>query len=144
MEYDIKEKKENILLSRTEILMEIKHQGSANPPYKAVKKEIANQLKADENLIVVKHIYPAFGEGKSSVIAYIYKDEASLKNIEPRNKKAEASAKKAAEEAKKTPAEAIKEQAKPDVQEQKKQESEKEPASAQESPAEKKKPEGEK
>lgn len=111
MEYNIKEKKENALLSRTELSIEIKHSGSANPSYENIKKEIASKLKADEKLIVIKHVYPAFGEGKSDVIAYVYKDETSLKKTEPRNKKAEAAAKKAAAEEK--PAEPAKE-AKPE------------------------------
>ena len=140
MEYNIKDKKENALLSRTEISLEIKHFGSANPSYGAIKKEIANQLKIKENLIVIKHVYPTFGEGKSDVTAYVYKDEASLKKIEPRDKKAEAAAKKPAEEKKEAPAET--------KTEEKKEEPSKEESKPEEKPAEEKKeiekPEGEK
>ena len=135
MEYTIKEKKENVLLSRTELSIEIEHHGSPNPSASAVKKEIAKQLNINENLIVIRHIYPAFGEGKSEVIAYAYKDESSLKSIEPRNKKAEEAAKKSAEEAKKSA------ETKPDTQEQATPEENKE------APKEEKKetkPEGEK
>jgi ribosomal protein S24E len=143
MEYNIKEKKENTLLSRTELSIEIKHFGSANPSYENIKKEIANQLKADEKLIVIKHVYPAFGEGKSDVIAYIYKDEESLKKTEPRNKKAEAAAKKAAAESKEAAPES-KEAAPAPAEKPKEAPAEKkEEKPAEEPPKEEAKPEGE-
>jgi ribosomal protein S24E len=103
-DYSIKSKKEIPLMSRTEAIVEVKHTGAANPPYTVISKELANLLKADQKLIVVKHVYPKFGEGRSEVIAYVYKDEASMLKFEPKKKEkktAEAAAAPAPAEAKK-------------------------------------------
>ena len=102
-DYSVKSKKEIPLMSRTEVTIDIKHTGAANPPYSVISKELASMLKADQKLIVVKHVYPKFGEGRSEVIAYVYKDEASMLRFEPKKKekKTEAAAAPAPAEAKK-------------------------------------------
>jgi len=85
-DYSVKSKKELPLMSRTEVIVEVKHTGAANPPYSVISKELANLLKADQKVIVIKHVYPKFGEGRSEVIAYVYKDEASMLKFEPKKK----------------------------------------------------------
>lgn len=75
------------LLSRKDYIINIDYDG-ATPKNEEVKKMLASNLKHDESLIVVKHIYPVFGEKKANVVASIYDDIASLKKIEERKKKA--------------------------------------------------------
>ncbi len=77
----ILEKKPNPLLSRTEIKAEIEYTG-ATPSNNDVKNELAKQLSADVNLVVVKQILPIFGLRKSTVNAYLYDSKEALMKIE--------------------------------------------------------------
>ena len=150
MEFNIKEKKENSLLSRIELSIEIKHFGTANPSYANIAKEIANQLKTKEDLIVIKHVYPAFGEGKSDVTAYVYKNKEALEKTETHEMKKRAAADKKAAEAKKEekPAEApAKKEAAPAPAEKPAEPAKEAPAeekAPEEKPVKEEKPEGEK
>ena len=89
MELTILDKQEKPLLSRLEIKAEITYQGPV-PTTADVKKALASSLKADETLLVVKHIYPIYKNSKASVIAYHYKNKDEMKRIEPAPKKAAA------------------------------------------------------
>ncbi len=75
------------LLSRKDYLIEMDYE-SATPSKDEVKKKLAAHLHHDESLIVLKHIYPRFGEKIADIIAYAYKDAESLKKIEEIKKKA--------------------------------------------------------
>ena len=88
MDLKIIEKREEPLLSRTKIISEVNFE-AATPSTKEVKSKIASSLNADENLIVVKHIYTEFGFKKADVSAYLYKDEKEMENIEIKPKKQE-------------------------------------------------------
>lgn len=104
MELNITEKKEESLLSRTEVKASISFAG-AIPPKDDIKKELALQLKADENLIVVKKVFSKFKGNNADVLAYHYIDEGCMKRIEgKKQKKAEAKeGEEAAPEAKEEP-----------------------------------------
>jgi ribosomal protein S24E len=81
MELKLIEKKDNTLLSRTEITLEgIKE--AITPSYDSLKKKIAEQFSADASLIAIRHIYPQFGTTKFKVVAYIYADKNSMENLE--------------------------------------------------------------
>ncbi len=112
MELKITNKKDNSLLHRVEVEAELTAVG-ATPSNKEVAKELSSQLKVDEKLIVIKHIYSRFGTQMSDVLAYAYNHEEKMKEIEilkepKEEKKAEAPA-EAKPEAK--PAEKKKEEA---------------------------------
>lgn len=117
MKVEIKNKKENPLLSRIEVSGIVIFEGST-PSNLQVAQSIASQLKADASMVKMKNMYTGFGERRAEFTAFVYKSKADLDKIEPKPKKqlekeqknAEA-AKKAAEEAK--PAEK-KEEAKPE------------------------------
>ena len=95
---------EKQLLERKEVKRSLSFIGKATPSNAEIRKDIASQLKAAENLVIVKHVYTKFGSGEASVEAYVYDSESSLKKFEPVTKhmklKAEELAKKAAEAAK--------------------------------------------
>ena len=74
------------LLSRKDYTIELSYEG-ATPSKEETKKKLAEFLKHDTNLIVLKHIYPKFGERKVDILAYLYKDHESLKKIEEHKKK---------------------------------------------------------
>lgn len=104
MKLEIKNKKENPLLHRTEIKALLTWEG-ATPSNEKVKKEIASQLKADEKLVIVKHIYTKFGTTTADVLAYLYEDQESMKTIEFLKPSAEKKEEKPAEEKAEKPAE---------------------------------------
>ena len=85
MNLDITSKKEEPLLSRTEVNAVLDFE-KATPSYKEVATLLASGLKADEKLIAVRHVYNQFGAKKARVIAYLYKDEQKKQFIEPKLK----------------------------------------------------------
>jgi ribosomal protein S24E len=78
-------KKEEPLLSRTMLKASLDYE-RATPSYKDVVALLASHLKTDEKLIVIRHIYNAFGAKKAEVIAYVYSDENKKQLIEPKVK----------------------------------------------------------
>ncbi len=75
------EKNQNKLLSRTELKAEIVYEG-VTPSNDNVKQELAKELKAKPELVIVKQIKPIFGLKQSLVSAVIYDDAKALKEIE--------------------------------------------------------------
>ena len=114
MKLEIKDKKENPLLSRIEVSGIITFD-KATPSNDQVAQSIASQLKVDASLIKMKHIYTGFGERQAKFSAFVYKTKEALDKIEPKPKKQLEKEKKAAEAAKKAAeeAKAPKEEAKP-------------------------------
>ena len=82
------------LLSRKRITYEVEHTDAATPKKDDIKKRIAQDLKIDEGLIIVKHIYPHFGVEKAKVIVNAYKDKKDLDKFEKINKKVKKDGKK--------------------------------------------------
>lgn len=80
-------KNQSKLLPRIEIEAEVAHTGKSTPSNASLQEEIAKGLKTEKDLVVTKHIYSQFGEGKSKIIAYVYKDKKSLEKIEKLSKK---------------------------------------------------------
>jgi len=87
MELKITTKQERPLLSRTDVFAEITFIG-ATPSTEIVKKEIAKQTKANEQLIHIKKIATEFGYQKAKVEAHIYKDEKTMKLMIKKGRKA--------------------------------------------------------
>lgn len=65
----------------------IEHAEKATPKKEDVKKEIAKDLKIDEGLISVRHVYPHFGVEKAKVIANVYKNKEDFEKFEKINKR---------------------------------------------------------
>ncbi len=85
MEIKITHRKENQLLSRTEINGTINFTG-ATPNFDALKKDLAEVLRASEETIVVKEIYTKFGFPKADFRAFAYQTKEKLEFIEPKKK----------------------------------------------------------
>jgi small subunit ribosomal protein S24e len=85
MEIKIIEQKDKPVLSRKEIIAEISFTGKT-PSNEEVRKKIAEESKADEELVVVKNIYTEFGLTKAKVNAYVYNSKEKLESIEPKKK----------------------------------------------------------
>ena len=84
MEIKIKEKKENVLLNRTEIEAEIEHANKPTPSRTQVKEKLAAMLGADENLLVISRLDQTFGS-VTRCSARLYKNKADLEKVEPKH-----------------------------------------------------------
>ncbi len=91
MDLKITEKKEEALLSRVKLKGEVVFE-AATPSYEEVKKKISSSINCDEKLIVIRNLYTNFGIKKADIYAYVYNDEKSMKNIEPKPKEKKAKA----------------------------------------------------
>lgn len=82
---NIVEKKSEPLLSREMLKASIDFD-KATPSYQEITSLIASNLKTDEKLISIRHVYTAFGNSKADVVAYVYSDENKKQFIEPKIK----------------------------------------------------------
>ncbi|HEA84233.1 MAG TPA: hypothetical protein ENI03_03015 [Thermodesulfobacterium geofontis] len=123
---EIIEKKEHLLLSRTEIIAKDSYTG-ATPSRGSIKERLANTLKANKELLLIKHIYPEFGFGTAKIIAYLYSDKKNMEKIEPEYAFKKGVSKEKAEEKKqdKPKTEEKKEEVKPEQEKEKPAEQEK-------------------
>lgn len=93
MELSIKDVKEEPLLLREVIIAE-GTAASSTPSKAEMQKLIAERLKCSENLIIIRGIKNRFGARRIVVNAYKYKDDESLKKIEPKKKEKKPKVKK--------------------------------------------------
>jgi len=100
MKLDVKEKRENPLLHRTEIKAGLAYTGKT-PSREDVKKLVADKLGSEPELTIIKKIETVFGFERGTVYAYVYKDKEQQKRIEPVKKAKKKKEKPAKEEAKK-------------------------------------------
>ena len=77
--------KEEPLLSRT-MLKAVLEFEKATPSYPEIAALIAAQIKKDEKLIAIRHVYSYFGSRKADVTAYVYSDESKKQFVEPKIK----------------------------------------------------------
>ena len=113
---DIKNKKENILLSRIEVECRITFEGKETPSNEQLGQKLAAVLEVDKNLLVIKSIYTEYGTTVADVTAYQYLSEEELLIQEPAVAKARVEKEKKAKEesakkAEEKPAEEKKEEA---------------------------------
>ncbi|MBD3312911.1 hypothetical protein GF345_00555 [Candidatus Woesearchaeota archaeon] len=81
MDLEIKKERETPLLSRKRITMMMDYKG-ATPSRLEFRDMVSKQLKAPEELVIIKHIYTRFGQNRAKIIANIYKDKKSMESIE--------------------------------------------------------------
>jgi ribosomal protein S24E len=127
----ILKKDKSKLIDRVEVLIEYQHIGKPTPSTNEIKKEISNELKAKEELVIVKDINTKFGEGNSLIRVHVYDNLEELKKLEkyeePKKEEApieESKEEKPSEEVKveETPKEKPKEEIKEDGKETKTEE----------------------
>lgn len=82
---EIKQRKENPVLDRQEIVASIK--ANRTPTKEEAQKLLASELKADQELISVKHIYSTFGSQEFNIIAYLYIDKETFQKLEVKKEK---------------------------------------------------------
>lgn len=83
----IKEDREP-LFSRKKILIEMEHEKASTPNMDNTKKQAADLLKINPELLRLRNIYTRFGNNKADVICYAYDNVESLEKFEIIKKKA--------------------------------------------------------
>ncbi len=79
MKMEITEKKENPTLKRVEVKFTVDHLGEATPGRNAIAEEVAKQMKAKREQVVVDNIESVYGKGVSKGYAKVYDNkEAAL------------------------------------------------------------------
>ena len=82
MELEITEQNDNPLLSRQEIKVVIKHNEDSTPRRNQVIKSLAENLKANRELVIIDHLKNAYGKTETHGYAKVYSDKESLTRIE--------------------------------------------------------------
>ena len=75
--------KENPVLGRKEIIVNIDFKGEPTPNRASVLDELKKVLKADKKFIVLREIKTFYGIPSARVKVHVYKDEKVLKETEP-------------------------------------------------------------
>lgn len=75
--------RENRLLGRREVLIEVTHPNSPTPTRQAIRELVARQLGAHLNNVVVRKIETEYGVGRSTAEIHVYQDPQSARAIEP-------------------------------------------------------------
>jgi len=84
MKINIISKESNPLLKRTEIAFEVKHEEKkGTPPRLEVRKELADALKADMQLVYIKKIETKSGAMTATGEANVYDSLEQAKLVEP-------------------------------------------------------------
>ena len=74
---EVIKEKDMKLLSRKRVIFMIDNK-KGTPSRVDLVKEIAKNYKANEELIVIKHIYSQFGKNKTKLIVHIYEDKEKM------------------------------------------------------------------
>jgi len=82
MEIEVKDKKENPLLNRTEIWFTIKHDAATTPAKKDVREAIAKMTNSTKDRVVVDQLSSVFGKGETIGYAKVYKNKQDAINVE--------------------------------------------------------------
>ena len=86
MNLQITEQKINHLLSRKEVRAKLSYE-QATPSKEELKKQIASAVKANSELLVVKSVYPGYGDRNAEVLFYVYDKPEVMKKLEREPKK---------------------------------------------------------
>ena len=79
MELEIKEEKDNQLLGRKELMVEIKHLGASTPKKQDVAKEISSRYSVPEDQVVIDYLFTKKGIGESSARVKVLKEKPKAK-----------------------------------------------------------------
>lgn len=82
MELQVVAKKENPLLKRTEVTFKAVHKAEPTPTRDAIRSELAKQLKASKEAVVVDRSVSSFGRYETHGYAKIYKSKEEALSVE--------------------------------------------------------------
>ena len=84
MELQIIQNTDNSLLGRQELQLRIAHDSAATPKRTEVRKEVAKQMKAKAELVIIDHLRNRYGRSETTGYAKVYADMPTLKATETR------------------------------------------------------------
>mgnify|MGYP001238446148 CR=1 FL=1 len=84
MELQIIQNTDNSLLGRQELQLRIAHDSAATPKRMEVRKEVAKQMKAKAELVIIDHLRNRYGRSETIGYAKVYVDMPTLKATETR------------------------------------------------------------
>ncbi|MBI5000162.1 MAG: 30S ribosomal protein S24e [Euryarchaeota archaeon] len=82
MELEVTNQRENHLLSRIEVSFRASHQGEPTPKREAVRDELAKQLKATKDRVMIDHMESGFGQNVTQGYAKVYKTKEAALGLE--------------------------------------------------------------
>jgi len=95
MEWKVLDEKENKLLNRKEIKLNLKHPKLSTPSKLELTKELATKYSSPEENVLIDYILTYKGTNESFVKAKIYKEKPKVKVKKKEEKKVEAQASQA-------------------------------------------------
>lgn len=84
MNLAVLKKDDNRLFDRTEVVVRAEHRGNQTPKRLELREEIAKELKAKPELIVIKAIRNLYGVPHSVVEANVYSKPEKMMECEPK------------------------------------------------------------
>jgi ribosomal protein S24E len=87
MDFEVVDEKENIFFGRKELMLELKHSGTATPKKQELIKELAAKYSVPEENVVIDYIFTQKGLAKSTAKAKIYKEKPAVKAAKPKEGK---------------------------------------------------------
>ena len=84
-ELKIVSERENKVVGRKELVVEISHTGKGTPKRSEIREKVSEMLKVPGNLVVVRKILTEYGMTLSQALIHVYPSEERLKSIEPRH-----------------------------------------------------------
>ncbi|MEM3012064.1 MAG: hypothetical protein QW084_01710 [Candidatus Hadarchaeales archaeon] len=85
MELRVLERKENPLVEREEVRLEVLHPGEPTPSREAVRSQLASQLGADGGMLVIWRLRTHQGSSCTRGLAHLYRSEEVLRKFAPRH-----------------------------------------------------------
>ena len=76
----------NKLLDRKQFVVDMLHVGGKAPSRDEIKEQVASQLKANKELVVIFGLQTKFGGGRTTGFGFIYDNLDALKNTEPKHR----------------------------------------------------------
>ena len=81
MKIEIKKKNDNPLMKRTDIKAVVMHEGKATPTRYEIIADLAKNLKAGKDTVVVNKIFGIKGLDRSDIKAAVYKDAKDIPKV---------------------------------------------------------------
>jgi small subunit ribosomal protein S24e len=85
MEIEVKAKRENPLLGRTEVEFLLLHDGVGTPRREEVRDALGRALGVPKDAVVVDWVDSEFGRGRSKGFAKVYESVEAARGVEPRH-----------------------------------------------------------
>jgi len=79
MEMKVLQEKDNQLLGRKEVRVEVKHTGAASPAKVNIVKELAAKYSVPEDHVVIDYVFTKKGIASSEIKVKIYKEKPKIK-----------------------------------------------------------------